>query len=55
MCAILFAPGIIVFAIAKRERGKPAFEGLEWVLAAAVALIALIAAYLLWTGRISPF
>jgi arginine:ornithine antiporter/lysine permease len=55
MCAILFAPGIIVFAIAKRERGKPAFEGFELVLAAAVALIALIAVYLLWTGRISPF
>lgn len=55
MCAILFAPGIIVFAMAKRERGKPAFEGFEWILAIALAIIALIAAYLLWTGRISPF
>jgi len=55
MCAILFAPGIVVFAIAKRERGKPAFEGFEWALAIAVALLALLAAYLLWTGRISPF
>lgn len=55
MCAILFAPGIFVFAIAKRERGKTAFEGLEWILAVALAAIALVAAYLLWTGRISPF
>ncbi|MBL8893396.1 MAG: arginine-ornithine antiporter [Rhizobiales bacterium] len=55
MCAILFAPGIVVFAIAKRERGKPAFEGFEWILAVALAAIALVAAYLLWTGRISPF
>jgi arginine:ornithine antiporter/lysine permease len=55
MCAILFAPGIIVFAMAKRERGKPAFVGFEWILAVAVAVIAVIAAYLLWTGRISPF
>lgn len=55
MCAILFAPGIIVFAMAKRERGKPAFIGFEWVLVAALAAIALVAAYMLWTGRISPF
>lgn len=49
------APGMVVPAIAKWERGKLAFEDFEWGLAIAAALLALLAAYLLWTGRISPF
>jgi hypothetical protein len=30
MCAVLFAPGILVYMQARRERGQPAFVGFEW-------------------------
>ena len=33
MCAILFAPGIVVFWLAKREHGEPVFKGFEWLIA----------------------
>ncbi len=55
MCAILFAPGIIVYAIARRERGKRVFSGAEAVLAVALVLLAVVAMWLIWEGTISPF
>lgn len=54
MCAMLFAPGIVVYAIARRERGERVFSGIEMVLAIGLALLAAIALWLIWTGAISP-
>jgi arginine:ornithine antiporter/lysine permease len=54
MCAVLFAPGILVYMQARRERGERAFAGFEIGLAILIALLAVLAAYLMWTGRISP-
>jgi arginine:ornithine antiporter/lysine permease len=54
MCAVLFAPGIIVYAKARRERGQRVFGGFEIIIATAVVTLALIAAWLMWTGKISP-
>ena len=54
MCAVLFAPGILVYMKARRERGEPAFVGFEMVLAILIALLAVVAGYLMWTGVISP-
>ncbi len=54
MCAVLFAPGILVYARARREHGEPAFVGKEPFIAIGIALLALLALYLLWTGQISP-
>jgi arginine:ornithine antiporter/lysine permease len=54
MCAILFAPGILVYMLARRERGEPAFVGFESALAVLIVLLALVAAYLMWVGKISP-
>lgn len=54
MCAVLFAPGILVYAKARSERGERTFVGYEYVIAAAVVVLALAAAWLMWTGRISP-
>ncbi|BCH25669.1 arginine:ornithine antiporter [Mesorhizobium sp. L-8-10] len=55
MCSILFAPGIFVYARARTERGEQAFSGYEYALAIVLVALALLAAWLLWTGRISPF
>ena len=54
MCAVLFAPGILVYMQARRERGKVPFVGFELALAIFIALVAIVAAYLMWTGVISP-
>jgi arginine:ornithine antiporter/lysine permease len=54
MCAVLFAPGILVYMKARRERGEQPFEGFEYALAIFIALLAVVAAYLMWTGVISP-
>ena len=54
MCAVLFAPGILVYAKARAEHGERIFSGFEIVIAAAIVLLGLLAAWLMWTGKISP-
>jgi arginine:ornithine antiporter/lysine permease len=54
MCAVLFAPGILVYAKARAEHGERVFSGFEIVIAAAIVLLGLLAAWLMWTGKISP-
>jgi arginine:ornithine antiporter/lysine permease len=54
MCAILFAPGILVYAKARREQGGRVFAGIETIVAVAIVILALLAGWLIWTGKISP-
>jgi arginine:ornithine antiporter/lysine permease len=54
MCAILFAPGILIYARARTERGQRLFERFEVVVAGVIVALALLAAWLMWTGKISP-
>lgn len=54
MCAVLFAPGILVYLKARRESGERAFSGVEMVIAAFIVLLAILAAWLMWSGAISP-
>jgi len=54
MCAVLFAPGILVYIQARRERGQRAFTGIEVAIAIVIAALAVLAAWLMWIGRISP-
>ncbi|PTM97338.1 arginine-ornithine antiporter [Mycoplana dimorpha] len=54
MCSVLFAPGILVYAWARREHGEPAFVGKELFIAAGIGLLAVLAVYLMWTGTITP-
>jgi arginine:ornithine antiporter / lysine permease len=54
MCAVLFAPGIIVYAKARSERGERVFSGAEIIVAVVIVALALLAAWLMWTGKISP-
>jgi arginine:ornithine antiporter/lysine permease len=54
MCAILFAPGILVYVKARRERGAKVFSSIEAIIAALIVGLALLAGWLMWTGKISP-
>ncbi|MDZ5454458.1 arginine-ornithine antiporter [Labrys sp. ZIDIC5] len=55
MCAVLYAPGVIIYVWARRERGEPIFRPIEAVLAAAMVIAGAYAGYLLWVGAIKPF
>lgn len=53
MCALLYAPGILVFWWARNDRGAKSFSALEALLAAGIVFAAALAGYLMWTGAIS--
>ncbi|MBE0475084.1 arginine-ornithine antiporter [Rhodoferax sp.] len=53
LSALLYAPGAVVYLIAKRQRSEQAFGGREWVILAVLVVLALVAAALLATGRLS--
>lgn len=53
LSALLYAPGAVVYLIAKRQRSEQAFGGREWVILTALVVLALVAAALLATGRLS--
>ncbi|WP_054895517.1 arginine-ornithine antiporter, partial [Pseudomonas sp. NBRC 111143] len=50
LSALLYAPGAILFAKAKREVGQPIFTNVEKLIFAAVIVGALVAAYGLYDG-----
>ncbi|MNL73619.1 Arginine/ornithine antiporter [compost metagenome] len=50
MSALLYAPGVILFAKAKLEINKPVFTNVEKLLFAAVVVGAVVAAYGLYDG-----
>ena len=54
MCTVLFAPGILVYMKARAERGERAFAGADLAIALVIGGLALVAAWLMWTGKISP-
>ena len=54
MCAVLFAPGILVYLKARSERGENLFSGVEMIIAAAILVLAVVAGLLMWNGQISP-
>jgi arginine:ornithine antiporter/lysine permease len=54
MCAMLYAPGIVAHAIARREAGERIFYRVELVLAAGLLVAGIWAAYDIWAGIISP-
>ena len=53
LSALLYAPGALVYFWAKRQRHERAFTTTEWVILAVLAALALVAAYLLATQKIT--
>lgn len=53
MCALLYAPGILVYGWARKTDGKDAFTTIEAAIAGGIVLAAGVAGYLMWTGAIS--
>jgi arginine:ornithine antiporter / lysine permease len=53
LAALLYAPGALLFAWARRELGSPVFKGAEWALFAALLVCAGIAAWSLASGSLT--
>ena len=53
MCALLYAPGILVYWWARSARGEKAFSATDAIIAVGVVVAAGIASYWMWTGAIS--
>ncbi len=53
MCALLYAPGILIYGWARKARDEKAFTAIEAAIAAGIVLAAGIAGYLMWSGAIS--
>ncbi|MNR39784.1 Arginine/ornithine antiporter [compost metagenome] len=53
LSALLYAPGVILFARAKHEQGKTLFTTWEKLIFAAVLAGAALAAYALYSGLLS--
>lgn len=53
LSALLYAPGTLLFVIARREQGKPLFTRVEWLLVGVVFAVAIGALYALASGDIS--
>ncbi len=52
LAALLYAPGALLFAAARREQHRALFKGAEWALVAAIVFLAAAAGYALFTGAI---
>jgi arginine:ornithine antiporter/lysine permease len=53
LSALLYAPGVILFAKAKHEQGQPVFTTVEKGIFACVVIGAGLAAYGLYSGVLS--
>ena len=53
LSALLYAPGALVYALARRERGLALFTAREALLCGAIGAAALVALYALASGAIS--
>jgi len=53
LSALLYAPGTILFALARREQGAAVFTRLEWILFAVVVIAAALGLYGLAVGAIA--
>jgi len=52
LSALLYVPGIVLYAIAKREEGGPLFKGFEAAIFIALMILALGGAYSLYSGSL---
>lgn len=52
LSSLLYAPGALLYIVAKRERGARVFRGFELALFIAMVLLALLAVYLLVVGKL---
>lgn len=53
LSALLYAPGAVIYIVAKRQRDQRPFTAAETALLVLFVVLAAVAAYLLWMGRLN--
>jgi len=53
LSSLLYAPGALIYLIAKREQKKTVFAGFEWAICAVLWVAAVFAGYQLYTGALT--
>ena len=53
LSALLYAPGAVLYVVAKKQRAEHPFTGREWVILAFLVLLAAVASYMLSVGKLS--
>ena len=53
LSALLYAPGAVLFAVAKRQHGQRLFTAVEWAVLAVISTFAMVAVWMLWHGSLS--
>lgn len=53
LSALLYAPGAIVYLVAKKQRAERPFTVREQVILAVLVLLALVAGWMLWSGKLT--
>lgn len=53
LSALLYAPGAVLYLVAKKQRAERPFTGRELVILAILAVLAVVATYLLSVGRLN--
>ena len=53
LSALLYAPGAIIYLIAKKRRAQRPFTGRDQVILAALLLLGSVAAWMLWSGKLT--
>jgi arginine:ornithine antiporter / lysine permease len=53
LSALLYAPGAVVYVIAKKQRTQSPFTGAEWAVLVVLLLLAASSAAMLWSGRLA--
>ena len=53
LSALLYAPGAVIYIVAKQQQGQRAFSAREWAILAGLVVLALLAAWLLASGSLS--
>ena len=53
MCALLYAPGILIYWWARNARAEKSFDAVEGLIAIGIVIAACTAGYLMWTGALS--
>jgi arginine:ornithine antiporter/lysine permease len=54
LSVLLYVPGVVLFALTRRQRGEPVFTRWEWVLFGAIVLVAIATLMAYAKGTLTP-
>ena len=53
LSVLLYVPGVVLFALTRRQRGEQVFTRWEWMLFAAILIVAIATLVAFWRGTLT--